>query len=135
MAASASLTSALLNEATDLGRMSGVSSDIIGTNSTATNPEKSTVDGMRAIGEMLNAAADKIYNGSELKSLALSDTAKARIADNLFNEYVDKLESSAEKDSNLAKVLKTYKVIKEEDIPLSVATSKKEITNFSIING
>ena len=135
IAAASSLTSALLNEATDIAGRAGISSDLIGTKSLATDQQKYIIDGMTAIGETLKDAADKIYNGAELKSLALTDYMHAQIADKLFDEYIDKLEETAEEGSALEKVLQAYRMVKLENMPRSTATSKKEISGFGFING
>ena len=135
MAATASLTASLMNEATDIARRSGGKSDWFGTNSLALDQEDYIIDGMPAIGETLKDAADKIYNGAELKSLALSDYMRAQIADKMFDDYIVSLEETAEEGSNLERVLKSYRMAQMEDMPRSTATSKKEISGFGFING
>ena len=61
----AGLTAALLNEAVAIGRMAGVSENIIGTNSLALNQQDHIKDAVRAVGDAINEAADRIYNGWE----------------------------------------------------------------------
>ena len=85
---------------------------------------------------ILKEAADKIYNGAELKSLALTDQRKAQLADYLFDEYIEgMINSKATASPELKSILKAYKAIKNNDAPVSTATSKKDIKNFSAING
>ena len=144
MAAAASLTASLMNEATDIARRNEENdidrkkkrySDWFGTNSLALDQEDYIINGMTAIGETLKNAADKIYNGAELKSLAQSDVMRARIADKMFDDYIRSLEGTAKEGSNLEKVLKSYRMAQMEDMPRSTATSKNEISGFGFING
>ena len=135
MAAIASLTASLLNEANDIASRAGSKGKWFNTNSLALNQEDYIIDGMSAIGETLQDAADKIYNGAELKSLALTDYMRAQVANRLFSEYIDRLEAEAEEGSTLERVLKSYRMVSLEDMPRSTATSKKEISGFGFING
>lgn len=86
---------------------------IIGTHSTATSPDKATRQAVYAIGETLNEALDKIYNGEEMKSMALSEEAKNKIASDMFEEYINNLYFSTATDENsiLHKILEEYKVL------------------------
>lgn len=138
IAAAAALTAAGMNEAASFVRKvtDDNTSGFAGTDSTATHPDKNTTNRIENLGEILRDAADKIYNGAELKSLALSDQRRAQLADYLFDEYIDgMINSTATMSPELKNILRAYKTIKSEDIPLPTATSKTEIKNFSIING
>ena len=116
IAATVSLAAAGLNDAASLTKSSG--------------------NTMQNLGDILKDAADKIYNGAELKSLALTDQKRAQIADYMFDAYVDgMINSTATMSPELKNILKAYKSIKNESETLSTATSKKEIKNFNIING
>ncbi len=136
--ATASLTAAGLNEATDLLRRIGRDSvsGVVGTDSTATHPDQNRKNQIRNLENILKEAADKIYNGAELKSLALTDQRRAQLADYLFDEYIEEMiNSKATMSPELKNILRAYKAIKNDNVPLSTATSKREIKNFSMING
>lgn len=119
-AAQAGLFSTLMNEAVSIASHAGVGSDIIGTKSLATDPQKEQVEAMEAIGEMMNAAVERIYNGPEMKSMAaqgVSDTQRAAIANNSFAAFIDELELSAatSDDYHMKEFLRNYRVIKNEE--------------------
>ena len=111
------LVAAALNEATTLGRMSGVNKEIVGTNSLALNQLSHIKEAVRAVGEAINEAADRIYNGEDIHSMALSDKAKAQVANDLFAHFIDNLELSTATAENtvLHEFLKNYKVIAAEE--------------------
>ena len=115
--ADAGLTAASLNEAVAIGRMAGVSENIIGTNSLALNQQDHIKEAVRAVGDAINEAADRIYNGKEIRSMALSENAKAKVANDLFAHFLDNLEQSTATSPNtvLHKFLENYKVIKEQE--------------------
>ena len=118
-AAQASLFSTVMNEAVSIATHAGVGSDVIGTKSTATDPQSEQVDAMKAIGEMMNAAVEKIYNGPEMKSMAaqgVPDSIRAQIAAQSFGAYIDALElSTATSDSPLRDFLKSYRIIQSQE--------------------
>lgn len=119
-AAQAGLFSTVMNEAVSIASHAGVGSDIIGTKSLATNPQKEQVEAMEAIGEMMNAAVERIYNGPEMKSMAaqgVSDSQRAAIANNSFAAFIDELELSAatSDDYYMKEFLRNYRVIKNEE--------------------
>lgn len=87
---------------------------IIGTHSTSTSPDKSTRAAVKAVGETLISALDKIYNGEELQSMAVSKEMKNKIASDMFDEYIKTLnESSATSDGPMRDILEAYEVIKK----------------------
>ena len=143
--AQSSLFSALMNEAVSVATHAGVSSDIVGTKSMATDPDKETIQAMNAIGEALNAAADRIYNGPEIKSMAaqgVSDTDRALIANNSFNHFINELEKSyATENTLLNEILKNYRVVQNEESlkePMATDPEKQprpESPLFSPLNG
>ena len=92
---------------------------IIGTHSTGTSPDKATRDAIIAVGQTLNTALDKIYNGEEIKSMVVSEEMRNKIATDMFNEYIKGLkDSTATSDGPLKAILDAYEVIKkQEDIP------------------
>ena len=119
-AAQAGLFSTVMNEAVSIASHAGVGSNIIGTKSLATDPQKEQVEAMEAIGEMMNAAVERIYNGPEMKSMAaqgVSDTQRAAIANNSFAAFIDELELSAatSDDYYMKEFLRNYHVIKNEE--------------------
>ena len=89
---------------------------IIGTHSTGTSPDKATRDAIIAVGQTLNAALDKIYNGEEIKSMAVSEEMRNKIATDMFNEYIKELkDSTATSDGPLKDILDAYEVITKQD--------------------
>jgi hypothetical protein len=74
---------------------------------------------MKAIGEMMNAAVEKMYNGPEMKSMAaqgVPDSIRAQIAAQSFGAYIDALElSTATSDSPLRDFLKSYRIIQSQE--------------------
>ena len=119
-AAKSSLFAAAMNEAVSIATHIGVSDDIVGTKSLATNPQNEQVSAMRSIGEMMNAAVERIYNGPEMKSMAaqgVSDEKRAKIANNSFDAFIRQLEESTatSEDYNMRTFLKNYRVIQNEE--------------------
>ena len=120
-AAKIGLFTAAMNEAVSIATHAGVSDNIIGTKSLATNPQKEQVSAMRSIGEMMNAAVERIYNGPEMKSMAaqgVSDEKRAMIANNSFEAFLRNIEESTatSKDYNMREFLKNYHVIKNQEL-------------------
>ena len=119
-AAKSSLFAAAMNEAVSIATHIGVSDDIVGTKSLATNPQNEQVSAMRSIGEMMNAAVERIYNGPEMTSMAaqgVSDEKRAKIANNSFGAFIRQLEESTatSEDYNMRTFLKNYRVIQNEE--------------------
>ena len=119
--AQSGLFAAAMNEAVSLATHAGISDNIVGTKSLATNPQKEQVSAMRSIGEMMNAAVDRIYNGPEMKSMAaqgVSDEKRAMIANNSFEAFMRQLEESTatSEDYNMREFLKNYRVIQNQEI-------------------
>jgi len=119
--AKASLVSTALNEAVSIATKVGVSDSITGTRSLATNPTSESVQALEAIGETLNAAAEKIYGGPEITSMAVqgvSDSERAAIADNTFEKFIQELEKStaANENSIMREVLKNYRIIQKDEM-------------------
>lgn len=106
---------------------------IIGTHSTSTSPDKSTRAVVKAVGDTLNNALDKIYNGEELQSMAVSDEMKNKIASDMFDEYIKELKNStATSDGPMKEILKAYEVIKansESSSDSSIDSSIDSSTN------
>ena len=120
-AAKIGLFTAAMNEAVSIATHAGVSDTIIGTKSLATNPQNEQVSAMRSIGEMMNAAVERIYNGPEMKSMAaqgVSDEKRAMIANNSFEAFLRNIEKSTatSEDYNMREFLKNYHVIKNQEI-------------------
>ena len=120
-AAKIGLFTAAMNEAVSIATHAGVSDTIIGTKSLATNPQKEQVSAMKSIGEMMNAAVERIYNGREMKSMAaqgVSDEKRAMIANNSFEAFLRNIEESTatSKDYNMREFLKNYHVIKNQEL-------------------
>ena len=120
-AAKIGLFTAAMNEAVSIATHAGVSDTIIGTKSLATNPQKEQVSAMKSIGEMMNAAVERIYNGPEMKSMAaqgVSDEKRAMIANNSFEAFLRNIEESTatSKDYNMREFLKNYQVIKNKEL-------------------
>ena len=83
---------------------------IIGTHSTSTSPDRATVTAVRAVGETLQEALDRIYNGEELQSMALSEQMKNKVAKDMFDEYMNTMYmSTATQDSVLKQIISAYK--------------------------
>ena len=119
-AAEAGLFATAMNEAVAIATHAGVDSNIIGTKSLATDPQVEQASAMKAIGEMMNAAVERIYNGPEMKSMAaqgVSDSQRASIANNSFEAFVKKLELSTatSDDYYMKEFLRNYRVIQNED--------------------
>lgn len=119
-AAKSGLFATKMNEAISIATHAGVSDRIIGTKSLATSPQKEQVSAMQSIGEMMNAAVDRIYNGPEMKSMAaqgVSDEKRAMIANNSFEAFVRTLEESTatSEDYNMREFLKNYRVIQNQE--------------------
>ena len=119
-AAAEGLFATAMNEAVSIATHAGVSDRIIGTKSLATNPQKEQVSAMRSIGEMMNAAVERIYNGPEMKSMAaqgVSDEQRAKIANNSFEAFVRSLEQSTatSEDYNMKEFLKNYRIMQNEE--------------------
>lgn len=106
---------------------------IIGTRSTSTSPDKSTRAAVKAVGDTLINALDKIYNGEELQSMVVSDEMKNKIASDMFDEYINELtNSTATSDGPAKEILKLYKVIKansDSSIDSSIDSSTDSSTN------
>ena len=120
-AAKIGLFTAAMNEAVSIATHAGVSDTIIGTKSLATNPQKEQVSAMKSIGEMMNAAVERIYDGPEMKSMAaqgVSDEKRAMIANNSFEAFLRNIEESTatSKDYNMREFLKNYHVIKNQEL-------------------
>lgn len=105
---------------------------IIGTHSTSTSPDKSTRAAVKAVGETLISALDKIYNGEELQSMAVSKEMKNKIASDMFDEYIKTLkESSAASDGPMRDILEAYEVIKKLSTePASIDSSISDSNIF-----
>ena len=119
-AAKSGLFATAMNEAVSIATHAGVSDSIVGTKSLATSPQKEQVSSMQSIGEMMNAAVDRIYNGPEMKSMAaqgVSDEKRAIIANNSFEAFVRQLEESTatSEDYNMREFLKNYRVIQNQE--------------------
>jgi hypothetical protein len=119
-AAKSGLFTAAMNEAVSMATHAGVSDSIVGTKSLATNPQNEQISAMQSIGEMMNAAVDRIYNGPEMKSMAaqgVSDEKRAMIANNSFEAFVRQLEKSTatSEDYNMREFLKNYRVIQNQE--------------------
>ena len=127
-----SLTSAGIQEAQSVTRAfdkeGGTDLEyIIGTHSTATSPDKATIQAIKAIGDTLNEALDKIYNGDEMKSMAVSEEMKNKIASDMFDEYMKTQDNSTATNKNiiLHKIIEQYDAIKNDDnVSISRATDK-----------
>ena len=115
--AQAGLTSALMNEAVSLARRANVNSEIVGTDSLALNQQNYLKKSVEAVGDALNEIADRVYNGEEINSMALSEQMKNKVATDMFNEIINNLEQSTatSKDSILHEFLKNYKVLQNEE--------------------
>jgi hypothetical protein len=119
--AKASLVSTALNEAVSIATKVGVSDSITGTRSLATNPTSESIQALDAIGETLNAAAEKIYGGPEMTSMAVqgvSDTKRALIANQTFEKFIQELEKSTATNDNsiMRDVLKNYRIIQKDEL-------------------
>ena len=118
-AAAAGLFATTMNEAVSMATHLGISDNIIGTKSMATNPQSEQVSAMKSIGEMMNAAVERIYNGPEMKSMAaqgVPDEKRAAFANNSFNEFINQLEKSTatSEDYYMREFLKNYHVLQNE---------------------
>ena len=116
MLAIASLGALAMNEAAYITRMFDKDGNVVGVDSLATNQQPELKNSAQAIGEALEHAADLIYNGDAIHSLALSDTMKAKIADDMFDNYISKLyDSTATQDTDLKKFLEMYFKLRSQD--------------------
>lgn len=78
--------------------------------------KNSIIKSMKDMSAYLNSAIDRIYNSDEVKSMAISDEAKAKIANNMFDEFIKNLdESTATENSILRNFIDNYKVLKNEE--------------------
>ena len=120
-AASASLFTTAMREAVSIATDLGVNGNIVERSSRATHQRSELVNAMISIGETMNAAADRIYNGPEMKSMAVqgvSDEQRAAIANNTFRAYIDELEkSTATENPVLHAFIQNYKTIRNEEKP------------------
>lgn len=137
------LTSAGMQEATTLIQLIDQYADpngefdseyITGTHSTATSPDKATVDSVKAVGQVLKDMVDKIYNSDELLSMAVSPEMQNKIASNLYENYISTLEEKSADNSALKEVLKQYRIVQNTTEFQSKATedtnAKNELRNF-----
>lgn len=116
-AASSGLFATVMNEVTSIASHAGA---LGSTYSAATNPSNEEKTALKAIGEILNAAVDRIYNGPEMKSMAaqgVSETDRAKIANNSFEAFIRELETSTATSDNylMKEVLKNYRVVQNEE--------------------
>ena len=119
-AAKSGLFATAMNDAVSIATHSGVNDSIIGSKSLATNPQKEQISAMQSIGEMMNAAVERIYNGPEMKSMAaqgVSAEKRAMIANNSFEAFVRQLEDSTatSEDYNMREFLKNYRIIQNQE--------------------
>ena len=119
-AAKSGLFATAMNDAVSIATHSGVNDSIVGSKSLATNPQKEQISAMQSIGEMMNAAVERIYNGPEMKSMAaqgVSDEKRAMIANNSFEAFVRQLEDSTatSEDYNMREFLKNYRIIQNQE--------------------
>lgn len=135
----AGLMAAALNEVSSMTNRlrdpnDNVTSTIFGTNSPATDPSFETKKLMKEIGEQINLAAERIYNGSEIKSMAaqgVTEQKRAEIANSSFEAYVRELEqSTATENSLLKEFLKNYRIAQQETTQMNNLHGK----SFSEIN-
>lgn len=131
--AAAGLFTAGMNEALSIASKVGVSSDIIGTRSLATDQTSSVKQSLQAVGDAMMLALDRVYNGQEMRSMAaqgVSELDRARIAGNSFNAFVESLEkSTATQDPIMKAFLQNYRRIENSEY-ISKATN----TTFSNLN-
>jgi hypothetical protein len=115
--ASAGLTSALLNEGVSLARRLNANDKVVGTDSLALNQQDYIKKSIRAIGDALYEAADRIYNGEEIKSMAITEEMRNKISSDLFSKFIENLKLSAatDTDSTLHEILKNYEVLASEE--------------------
>ena len=132
-AASIGLFAAGMNEAISIAYNAGVNSNIVGTRSLATDQTRSVRQSLEAIRDSMNAAIDRIYNGQEMKSMAVNgvpDTVRANLANGAFNAFLDNLElSSATQNPIMQSFIRNYRKIESTEY-ISKATG----TKFSSIN-
>jgi hypothetical protein len=83
---------------------------LIGTHSTATSPDRATVESIKAVGDMLNDALDRMYNGTEINSMGLSEDSRNKIASEMFEGYIETLNEQANENTALKEILKHYKM-------------------------
>ena len=132
-AASIGLFAAGMNEAVSIAYKAGVDSNIVGTRSLATDQTRSVRQSLEAIRDSMNAAIDRIYNGQEMKSMAVNgvpDSVRANLANGAFNAFLDNLElSSATQNPIMQSFIRNYRKIENTEY-ISKATG----TKFSSIN-
>lgn len=131
------MTSAGLQEATAILQMVDKSADfdseiITGTHSTATSPDQATRQSVKAVGDMLNDALDRIYNGTETKAMGLSEPERNKIASEMFSNYIETLDQNAEDNTALKEILKHYKACVNE--PEFQSTATQTIQNETVRN-
>ena len=98
----------------------------------ASFPNIHNIDKIHALKDMLNAALEKIYKGGEIQSMAVSDQMKAKIAEDMFDEFLKDLEmSKATNNETLKRFLSVYRTLQEEDkYGKSPATMRYESEEF-----
>ena len=130
--ATMSLVSAGIQEVQAVTRWatdSDIAEYVIGTHSTCTSPDRATIKAIHAIGETLHEALDKIYNGEEIHSMALSDQMRNKVAKNMFDEYMSTMyTSTATQDSILKKIIQAYKENEQQDNNIQI-TNNNHIEN------
>ena len=117
-AAKAGLFATIMNEAVAIGTSSGIGSNIVGTQSKATDPDTQNIHSMEAIGIAMNAAVERIYGGPEMTSMAVqgvSDQQRASIANKLFSDYIDSLDRSTDPNSNLGRFIRNYRMFESRE--------------------
>ena len=131
--ARASLMSAGMQEAMAIASGIGkwtdpeVMSYIIGTHSTATSPDKTTRETIEAIGETLNGALDRIYEG--VNSMALSPKKKNELAQKLFDDYLAAI-YKLDGNGNVTNIIEGYRSMASQKDPNS--TEKEILSQFDI---
>jgi len=127
--AATSLVISALNEARALA----------GDKSTALNPNNTQKQAIQAVGDALHEAAERIYNNPDLRSLALSEDERNRIAASQFTDFLDRVyQSTATEDDALRQIIEQYRVIQDEsykDIQSRALQEKPNLTSgFSTLN-
>ena len=132
-AAASGLFAAGMNEAVSIASHLGVGSNIIGTRSLATDQTSSVRQSLEAVGDAMMAALDRIYNGEEMKSMAVHgvpDSVRANLADGAFNAFLTNLETSyATQNPVMENFIRNYRKIEGTEY-ISKATN----TKFSNLN-
>ena len=136
--AQASLFSTAMNEAVSVATRAGVSDSVVGTKSLATNPTEESIQAIKAVGETLNAAVEKIYGGPEITSMAaqgVNENTIASIANNTFEKFIQELETSTATSENsvMRQVLKNYRMLQKEAIARNVfnSTATSSVTKLN----